>query len=80
MTSKLSRSGLVIGMKESTMRKKRTTTLLTPEQIEQRIVIVRGQRVMLDVDLARFYGVTTMALNQAVKRNRSSLRQTLHIS
>jgi hypothetical protein len=40
------------------------------EQIEQVIVILRGQRVMLDRDLAQLYGVTTKALNQAVKRNR----------
>ena len=39
------------------------------EQIEQVIKVVRGQRVMLDSDLARLYGVTTAALNQAVKRN-----------
>jgi hypothetical protein len=31
---------------------------------------IRGQRVMLDADLARIYGVTTKAFNQAVKRNR----------
>ena len=30
---------------------------------------MRGQRVLLDSDLARFYGVLTKALNQAVKRN-----------
>jgi len=30
---------------------------------------VRGERVMLDADLARLYGVTTKALKQAVKRN-----------
>lgn len=39
------------------------------EQIESRILVVRGQRVMLDADLAEIYGVTTKALNQAVKRN-----------
>ncbi len=33
------------------------------------IHIVRSQRVMLDGDLARLYGVTTMAFNQAIKRN-----------
>jgi hypothetical protein len=38
------------------------------EQIEQAIHVVRGQRVMLDVDLTRLYGVSTAALNQAVKR------------
>jgi ORF6N domain len=40
------------------------------EQIESAIVVLRGQRVMLDSDLAKLYGVTTKALNQAVKRNR----------
>lgn len=40
------------------------------DQIEHKITVLRGQRVMLDADLARLYGVTTAALNQAVKRNR----------
>ena len=39
------------------------------EQLEPLIHVVRGQRVILDADLARLYGVTTKALNQAVKRN-----------
>jgi hypothetical protein len=34
-----------------------------------RILIVRGQRVLLDADLARLYGVETRTLNQAVKRH-----------
>jgi hypothetical protein len=34
-----------------------------------RIMVVRGFRVILDEDLARLYGVTTKALNQAVRRN-----------
>lgn len=33
------------------------------------ILLIRGERVILDVDLARLYGVTTKALNQAVARN-----------
>ena len=37
--------------------------------IESRIVLVRGQRVMLDVDLAALYGVATKRLNEQVKRN-----------
>jgi ORF6N domain len=44
-------------------------SLARAAQIEQTIKVVRGQRVLLDSDLARLYGVTTMALNQAVKRN-----------
>ena len=39
------------------------------EVIGGRIVTVRGQKVILDADLARIYGVATKALNQAVKRN-----------
>lgn len=37
--------------------------------IKNRIHTIRGQRVMLDFDLAALYGVETRALNQAVKRN-----------
>jgi hypothetical protein len=43
--------------------------ILPPERIERCIYVIRGQRVMLDADLASFYGVATRALNQAVKRN-----------
>ena len=39
------------------------------ERAERRILSVRGQRVMLDSDLAKLYGVTTFNLNKAVKRN-----------
>lgn len=38
-------------------------------QIERRILVIRGQKVMIDADLAALYGVPTKALNQAVKRN-----------
>jgi len=37
--------------------------------IERRILLLRGQKVMLDADLAELYGVPTNVLNQAVKRN-----------
>src|SRR6266576_1979697 len=43
--------------------------LVRPEQIEQAILLIRGQRVMLDQYLAALYGVTTSNLNKAVKRN-----------
>jgi hypothetical protein len=39
------------------------------EQIEQAILLIRGQRVMLDRDLAALYGVETKNLNKAVRRN-----------
>jgi ORF6N domain len=43
--------------------------------IERLVLIVRGQRVLLDVDLARLYGVETRVLNQAVRRNRDRFPQ-----
>lgn len=45
------------------------TSLIPSERIEQRIILIRGQRVMLDYDLASLYGVESKVLNQAVKRN-----------
>lgn len=39
-------------------------------RIESRIQVIRGLRVMLDVDLAALYGVPTKRLNEQVKRNR----------
>ena len=44
-------------------------TLLPVEQIAATILTIRGQRVIIDADLARLYGVSTKQLNQAVKRN-----------
>ena len=42
---------------------------LRVEDIPQRILTIRGHRVMLDVDLAELYGVATKRLNEAVGRN-----------
>ncbi len=38
-------------------------------RIEQDILLLRGQKVILDADLAQLYGVTTRRLNEQVKRN-----------
>ncbi len=43
--------------------------IVPDEVIERKIFVIRGQKVMLDKDLARLYGVETKVLNQAVKRN-----------
>jgi hypothetical protein len=45
--------------------------LVAPPQIEQSILLIRGQRVMLDRDLAAMYDVSTGNLNKAVRRNLS---------
>lgn len=39
--------------------------------VEQKIFVVRGEQVMLDMDLARIYGIENQALKQAVRRNLS---------
>ena len=48
---------------------KKRTALVRVEHITRTIVLLRGQRVILDAELATLYGVTTKALNRAVKRN-----------
>ncbi len=43
---------------------------LKPENLAQLVFFIRGEKVMLDSDLAIFYGVSTKALNQAFRRNK----------
>ena len=53
-------------------KKKLTTTSLSVsvQLIERRIYLIRGQKVMLDFDLAELYGVPTKRLNERVTRNK----------
>lgn len=44
-------------------------SIIPMEVIEQKILLMRSQKVMLDRDLAQLYGVETRVLNQAVRRN-----------
>jgi hypothetical protein len=44
-------------------------SLIPLERIEQKIYVIRGERVILDSDLAEIYGVETRVLNQAIRRN-----------
>ena len=43
--------------------------LIPVAMIERKILLIRGERVMLDADLSELYGVTTKRLNEQVKRN-----------
>jgi hypothetical protein len=45
------------------------TDLISPAHVEKAILLIRGQKVILDRDLAELYGVPTRSLNQAVARN-----------
>lgn len=58
-------------MAKKRVAKKKTAAVTEPERdrIESAIVELRGERVILDTDLATVYGVETRQLNQQVKRN-----------
>ena len=43
--------------------------LIPVEMIEKKILMIRGEKVMLDADLSELYGVTTKRLNEQLKRN-----------
>jgi len=51
------------------------TQLVPIERVESLIHLARGEKVLLDADLAKLYGVETKALNRAVKRNQSRFPQ-----
>ncbi|OGB88059.1 DNA-binding protein [candidate division WOR-1 bacterium RIFCSPLOWO2_02_FULL_46_20] len=51
------------------MNKRISLVPVPQERIETKILLIRGQKVMLDRELAELYGVATRILNQAVRRN-----------
>jgi hypothetical protein len=51
------------------MPRKSRESLNPAERIERSILLIRGQKVLLDMDLANLYGVATKVLIQSVKRN-----------
>ena len=51
------------------MTKKELQALVTEQKILNRIYVVKGEKIMLDRDLAELYGIETRVLKQAVKRN-----------
>ena len=50
---------------------RRAETPLSARNVDERILLLRGERVLLGLDLAILYGVELRALTQAVKRNRA---------
>ena len=56
-------------METQAMSTEEETRLMPADQIERTILLLRGQRVILDSELARFYGVATKLLKRAVRRN-----------
>lgn len=55
------------------------TDLISNRKIEKAIYFVRGEKVMLDRDLAELYEVQTKALNQAVRRKSRSISRRFHV-
>jgi hypothetical protein len=58
-----------ISPKKVMMSKSAKALMIPDELVITKIYLIRGQKVMLDSDLAELYGVETKVLNQAVKRN-----------
>ena len=54
--------------------------LIPMERIESKILLIRGQKVMLDRDLAVLYGVETRRLGEQVKRNIERFPRRLYVS
>ena len=52
------------------MKKKPTKSIIPVETIQDRILLIQGQKVILDSDLAALYKVPTKRLNEQVKRNK----------
>lgn len=60
-----------------TMKKDAFEIVLSEETVLQKIFWIRGQKVMLDKDLAALYGVTTRRLKEQVRRNISRFLRIL---
>lgn len=55
--------------KATTPLRPAATAALTPQALAGRILMIRGQRVLLDSDLAQLYGLETKKFNQQIRRN-----------
>lgn len=53
------------------MKRSKSHQIIPLGTIEKRILVLRGAKVILDVDLAELYGISTKRLNEQVRRNRS---------
>jgi hypothetical protein len=63
------RCGRFFVSRRNAKNKKEGDVTIPVEVVKGKIYLIRGQKVLLDSDLAELYGVETKVLNQAVKRN-----------
>jgi hypothetical protein len=61
------------------MAKAKASLVIAEEKIVNQIHLIRGQKVMLDSDLAALYGVETKRLKEQVNRNLSRFPKTLYV-
>ena len=61
------------------MVKNQNDIIISDEIVLNQIYIIRGQKVMLDRDLAVLYGVETRVLKQAVKRNHRKISSRFYV-
>lgn len=59
----------IVMPKKRTTRKPKSSSLVPTELVERHILVIRGENVLLDADLAELYEVETKALTRAVRRN-----------
>lgn len=52
-----------------TEKKNTAVSIITTKDVEERIILLRNQRVLMDCDVAELYGVQTKEVNQAVRNN-----------
>jgi ORF6N domain len=55
--------------KRASVEPKNAEVMIPVERIERTILLIRGEKVILDVDLASLYGVTTKRFNEQIRRN-----------
>ncbi len=61
------------------MAKKELQALVIEQKILNRIYVVKGEKIMLDRDLAELFGIETRVLKQAVKRNIERFPKRLYV-
>jgi hypothetical protein len=59
-----------ISKKENGSNMDESKSVVPVGKIENRILLIKGEKVIIDADLAEFYGVPTKRLNEQVKRNK----------
>jgi len=66
-------------LNKTSMAKKELQALVAEQKILDKIHVIRGEKVILDRDLAEMYGVETRVLNQSIKKESEPVSQRLYV-